>query len=41
MANLSTSKISMITSKVGGALRSSTVFCVPRFLASSSPSVTL
>ena len=40
IASLSTSMISMITSNVGGALRSRTVFCVPRRLASSSDSVT-
>ena len=38
---LSRSTISTTTSKVGGALRSSTVFCVPRRRASSSPSVTV
>ena len=40
VANLTTSRISMMTSKVGGAFRSRTVFCVPRLRASSSPSVT-
>ncbi len=37
---LSRSTISTRTSNVGGALRSRTVFCVPRRRASSSPSVT-
>ena len=37
----SRSWISMITSKVGGALRSRTLFCVRRRRASSSPRVTL
>ena len=34
------SRISTTSGKVGGALRSSTDFCVPRERASSSPSVT-
>ena len=38
---LSRSTISTTTSKVGGALRSRTVFCVPRRRASSSPRVTV
>ena len=39
-ANRLRSRISTSTSKVGGALRSCTVFCVRRRRASSSPSVT-
>lgn len=31
------SRISMTRGKVGGALRSRTLFCVPRWRASSSP----